>query len=186
MFETKRLNIRKWKITDINNMYEAASDWRVASFTGFKVHESISETLKILNTFINDKEIYAIALNDDNEAIGSIGLHRRTYLDDVNGLVNYEIGYWLNPRYWGQGIMVEAISCIEEFAFNFKSADMIWITHADFNEKSKRVIEKCNYKPIGCRIGIGSDNRNPNHKYFMYGKSKKHEIDLNLYSMWRK
>lgn len=48
--------------------------------------------------------VYAVAFMD--EIIGCVGCHRRKIEDD------FALGYWLSPRHWGEGFMIEATKAV--------------------------------------------------------------------------
>ncbi len=139
--ETKRLILREWNFSDSADLYEYAKNESVGPNAGWSPHKSETESKEIIKMFIESQETYAIQLKESNKVIGSIGLHKR---DNSNN--QSEIGYVLNPDYWGQGIIPEAVERIKEYGFIDLSLDEIWCAHFDFNHKSKRVNEKCGFK----------------------------------------
>lgn len=73
--ETDRLILRAWKETDLDDFYEYASVEGVGEMAGWKHHESIDVTKKILQSFISEKNVFAIVYKENNKVIGSLGLH---------------------------------------------------------------------------------------------------------------
>lgn len=146
--ENKRLILRSFKQSDLNDFYEYASVDGVGEMAGWKHHENIQETQMILSTFIENDDNFAICLKDTNKVIGSIGIIK--YNDqDLIELTNYrglEIGFVLSKQYWGKGIMVEAVKLIIDFLFNEENIDFIVCTYYNSNNQSKRVQEKCGFK----------------------------------------
>ncbi|MGL4947992.1 MAG: GNAT family N-acetyltransferase [Mycoplasma sp.] len=164
MIFTNRLIIRRYKMTDAILFFKYCSDVRVSLNTGFPTHESMLDSIKLLSSFTNNKEIFAIALKDSNELIGSIGLHKRGNYDSINKLNNLEIGYWLSPDYWGKNIMCEAVAAMTKYAFN-NGIDALWVSHADFNTRSKRVIEKSGFKYSHSKHNNNSSKESLHHFY---------------------
>ena len=143
---TKRLIIRPWKVEDSSDLYEYAKSELVGPSAGWKPHKSEEESKEIVNMFIEDDESYAIVLKSENKVIGSIGLHDNKPDIDLQDLEQREIGYVLNPKYWGNGYMPEAVNAIIDYGFNKINLELIWCGHYDFNNNSKRVVEKCGFK----------------------------------------
>lgn len=58
------------------------------------------------------------------------------------------IGYRLNSNYWDKGYATEATKYFIKYLFEELHLDLIWSSHFDFNDKSKKVLNKCgfNYK----------------------------------------
>lgn len=146
--ETKRLIIREWKETDSKDLYEYAKNELVGPNAGWKPHKDEEESKKIINMFIKSKEAYAVVLKNENKVIGGVGLHNRKPDKNIINLTQREIGYVLNPKYWGKGYIQEAVEALKDYGFNYLQLDLIWCGHYDYNIKSKRVVEKCgfNYK----------------------------------------
>lgn len=139
---TERLILRQWKLSDSGDLYEYAKSDLVGHNAGWKQHKSEEESKKIIKMFIDANETYAVVLKEENKVIGSIGIHKR---EANNNLNEREIGYVLNPKYWGNGYIPEAVQALLEYGFNTMNLDLIWCVHFDFNERSKRVIEKCGF-----------------------------------------
>ena len=143
--ETDRLILWAWQETDAYDMFEYATDERVGPSAGWPVHENIETSKRIVDNFIKDNDVYAIVLKPANKVIGSLGLHDRRPDKSLENLNQREVGYVLNPKYWGQGIVPEAVKRVIKHGFKDLDLDLIWCAHFSFNEKSKRVIEKCGF-----------------------------------------
>lgn len=145
--ETKRLILRPWNYSDLEDFYEYASMENVGISAGWLRHESIEVSKQILDIFIKGHEEYAIVLKENNKAIGSIGI-KSQILEEFVELDQRTIGYCLNSDYWGQGIMSEAVNRIHEYLFEDVGVDLVWIEHFKENERSQRVILKTGYTYI--------------------------------------
>lgn len=143
---TERLVLRKWKETDSKDLYEYAKTELVGPNAGWTPHENEEESKAIIEMFIKNGDSYAIVLKEENKVIGGIGIHNRRPDNTILDLNQREIGYVLNPKYWGRGIVPEAVNRLIKYGFEELNLDLIWCGHYDFNAKSKRVVEKCNFK----------------------------------------
>jgi [ribosomal protein S5]-alanine N-acetyltransferase len=52
------------------------------------------------------------------------------------------LGLWLRKRFWGRGYSSERASALIELAFDRLDLELVAVTHADGNGRSKRAIEK--------------------------------------------
>ncbi|MBU3216377.1 GNAT family N-acetyltransferase [Clostridium estertheticum] len=143
---TNRLILREWKESDSTDLYEYAKSELVGPSAGWPPHKNEEEGKGIIRMFIESNETYAVVLKSENKVIGGIGLHNRKPDDSLSDLKQKEIGYVLNPKYWGNGFIPEAVNYLIKYGFNELNLDLIWCGHFDFNSKSKRVIEKCGFK----------------------------------------
>lgn len=143
--ETDRLILRAWRESDSKDMFEYASSDLVGPNAGWKPHKDENESKEIIKMFIANDDVYAIELKSENKVIGGIGIHKRTPDDRLKEFTQREIGYVLNPKYWGNGYIPEAVRCVINYGFEEMNLDLIWCAHYDFNEKSKRVNEKCGF-----------------------------------------
>lgn len=146
--ETQRLILRPWKESDLCDFFEYASVDGVGEMAGWKHHESVEVSREILQSFMADKNVFAIVYKENSKVIGSLGLHTSW----ANGDMNYnhlklkEIGYVLSKSYWGQGLMPEAVNGALRFCFDTVGLDAVTIGHFAYNNQSRRVIEKCGFE----------------------------------------
>lgn len=139
--ETERLILRQWKFSDSKDLFEYAKDPNVGPNAGWSPHEDEEESKNIIKMFIDNDE-YAIVHKADNKVIGSIGLFNTQNLPESS----QEIGYVLSPKYWGNGLIPEAVEKLKQYGFNEMKLEEIWCGHYDFNSQSKRVNEKCGFE----------------------------------------
>ncbi len=138
--ETKRLLLRNWNLSDAGDLFEYARSDLVGPRAGWKPHKDKKESEEIILSFIKSDEVWAIWLKSEQKVVGSIGLHSR------NTDKEKELGYVLNPNYWGKGFVPEAARAVISFAFKTLKLDVIWCCCNKNNNNSRRVIEKCNFK----------------------------------------
>ncbi|MFD3449482.1 GNAT family N-acetyltransferase [Microbacteriaceae bacterium 4G12] len=142
---TDRLIVREWKETDSKDLYEYAKSELVGPNAGWPPHKNEEESKEIIKMFMSHNDTYAIVLKSENKVIGSIGLHERKPDESLSDLKQREIGYVLNPKYWGKGLIPEAVNGFLKYGFHQLNLDLIWCGHFDFNNNSKRVNEKCGF-----------------------------------------
>ena len=83
----------------------------------------------------------AIDNDNDDEAIGSIGL---TLQEDVHRRSG-EIGYWLAEPFWGRGIATRAVQALTEYAFTNFDLVRLYANVFEWNPASGRVLEKAGF-----------------------------------------
>ncbi len=140
--ETGRLILRGWEETDADDLFRYAADPEVGPRAGWKPHESRAESLEIIRMFRAGDDVWAIERKSDRRVIGSLGLHRDRWrnLPDARML-----GYVLAQDCWGQGYMSEAVRRAIEYGFVEAGLSVLSISHYTFNDRSRRVIEKCGF-----------------------------------------
>lgn len=144
--ETERLILRNFRQEDLNDFYEYARNPAVGPNAGWKPHESIEESQHILDCFIKDDEVMAITDKESGKLIGSIGLHK----DNKRSFSKTNmVGYVLTEPYWGRGLMTEAVKAVIDYAFTKTEVELLSISHFSFNNRSRRVIEKCGFRYEG-------------------------------------
>ena len=149
IIETKRLILRSFKPSDLDDFYEYASVDGVGEMAGWHHHESIDKSREILNVFIGEDKVFAIVLKENNKVIGSLGVEKygmEEALTEFNGYKGREIGYVLSKDYWGQGLMPEAVKAVIDYLFNELNLDFLTCGFYNFNHQSRRVQEKCGFK----------------------------------------
>ena len=150
IIETERLILRPFKTSDLSDFYEYASVYGVGEMAGWKHHETVEESKEILDRFIEQDKTFAIVLKENNKVIRSLGVEKYGMEEVLSEFFDYkgrEIGYVLSKDYWGRGIMPEAVVAVIDYLFNDLELDFLTCGYYDFNKQSKRVQEKCGFKP---------------------------------------
>lgn len=144
--ETSRLILREFRQSDLNDFFAYAKSDKVGPMAGWKPHDNLEESQKILNMFIEENEVWAIEYKHSNKVIGSIGLHKDSRRNNPKALM---LGYVLSEEYWGKGLMVEACRSVLDYGFNECDLSLISIYHFPFNMQSESVIKKLGFKYEG-------------------------------------
>lgn len=144
--ETERTVLRPWRGTDADYLYELASDPDVGPSAGWRIHDSVEDSLGIIYTVLALPHTMAVVLKENGLAVGSIGLMPGNRANAPIPEDEAEVGYWIGKPYWGRGLIPEAVRELMRFGFEDLGFKKLWCCHFDGNEKSKRVIEKCGFK----------------------------------------
>jgi RimJ/RimL family protein N-acetyltransferase len=117
------------------------------------------------------------------------GFHRvngdfvvRTALDVTDEQGVYETGYWVAPKYTGQGMATEATNAAIRYAFGHLGAKAISIGYFDGNEPSRRIVEKLGFQKLRvahnaatrCLDGAKLDR----HEYVLTSPNALPELDV--------
>ncbi len=148
VLRTNRLTLRSWRESDLDDFYEYASVDGVGQMAGWVPHRNLEESRTILSHFIEGKHVFA--LEHQGKVIGSLGVeeyHEKNY-PELSHLLGREIGYVLSKDYWGHGLMPEAVNAVIQWLFDTEKLDFIMVGHFDWNNQSRRVIEKCGFEYI--------------------------------------
>lgn len=143
VIETKRLILRQMRVSDARDMYEYARLPEVTRYLLWAPHESLAYTESYLrqveNAYSRDEfHDYGVILKKNGKFIGTCGFAN---LDMAN--FKGEIGYVLNPDYWGMGIAAEAVNAVLCLGFDRMGLNRIEARYMAGNENSRRVMEKC-------------------------------------------
>lgn len=108
--ETERLILRRYKKSDLNDLYEYLSDSEVVKFEPYKAM-TMEEVEGNLDWRISTDEMIAVELKSTHKMIGNVYLGKRDF-------ESLEIGYVFNKAYWGKGFAKESCNTLIELAFS--------------------------------------------------------------------
>ncbi len=139
LFETPRLLLREFDVSDARALYELNSDPEVMRYTGDKPFSSIAEA----ETFVQDYDAYkkqgfgrwAVISKASGQLIGWCGLKR-----NEKDLV--DIGFRFFRDQWGKGYATEAAKATLDYGFEVLGLEQIIGRAARENAASLRVLEK--------------------------------------------
>lgn len=80
-------------------------------------------------------------LKEGDALVGSVAIHKVNW-----DLPAFQIGYWGNSSYSGQGYMTEATAAATQYAFKILKAIRVEICCDPDNERSRRIPERLNYQ----------------------------------------
>ena len=140
--ETERLILRKFKLSDANDMFKNyASQSKVTKYLSWETHSNIDVTKNYLESVVlpdYEKKTYrwAIEFKETSEVIGCIDVVH-IYENRMCG----ELGYVLGEKFWNKGIMTEAGKAVVKYLFE-EGFRRIEAMHNVDNPASGRVMQK--------------------------------------------
>ena len=146
--ETERLILRRYKESDINNIYEIITDDRLSKYIKYPKLTKEAE-LELIKQWIveadNSKyEKWVIVRKSDGILVGNI---------DVNTIAskhNYcNVGYTIRYDYWGNGYASEALTAVSNHLLNDNCYYLIECTCNELNKRSSKVKTKAGFKKDG-------------------------------------
>lgn len=169
IYETKRLIIREWEERDCYDLYEYASDERVAKYL-FPPYKDLDSAKKRIEKLIaqykegNNKYDYPIVLKSENKVIGSISMS--DYKPQAGGIIM--IGYTLNHKYQGNGYATEAVIGMFKHIKRNNIAKRIFALHDVENEKSGNVMKRAGMTFEGILRKAGENQVHSRYDVAMY------------------
>lgn len=146
---TERLVLRPFRADDAEEMFANwASDPEVTKFLTWTPHVNVGVTRQLLAIREEGSKrpnYYHWAITMDGAIIGDIELGMIGWSETGN------LGYCLAKKFWGKGIMTEALREVVRFAFEEVGLQRIEGMHAKCNYGSSRVMEKCGLLYEGTR-----------------------------------
>jgi len=146
VLETQRLILRALRPSDLDALYEYASDPEIDRYVPWEHYKTIDEARENLKEFLGEYEkdglgAWGIEHRADRKLIGIINIsiphriHRRV-----------EAGYTIARAYWGQGYATEALQAVMQFGFQKMNLLRIEAVVLPENMASAHVLEKAGMK----------------------------------------
>lgn len=141
MIHTQRLLLRPYVQGDEAAMFANwANDPEVTRYLTWAPHGNISVTTELIAQwearYMSDT-VYHWGITLDGELIGDIAVVTWSEPNE-----SAELGYCLARRFWGQGIMTEALGSVMRYLFHTIGFHRITLKHDAQNPASGRVMEK--------------------------------------------
>ena len=147
--ETSRLILRKFKLTDVDDLFEYASNKNIDKYVPWHVYNDRNEAVEFINSKIqryNEGKLssWAIELKKNNKMIGSIDFGK--WYTKSNCAT---IGYTISCDYWNNGYATEALREVIKFGFETMKLHRIQMEHVKENVASGKVMMKNGLKYEG-------------------------------------
>lgn len=161
------VQIRLQELGDAKRLYEILSN---PNFTYFSsTPQSVKDEIKWLKNSFKELQkgiSYNYAITLDGELVGGIGVkifHHRKYIG--------EIGYFLEEKHWGKGIMVQAVKLLEEKCFNELGLTRLEAIMQPKNKASESVVIKSGFKKEGLLSKVIKDRDGNLKDVYLYAKT---------------
>ncbi len=145
---TKRLLLRQFVESDLENVYKGLSDTEITKYYG--VNYTTLEDTKAQMRFFADLEKegtgiwWAVCSLHNNTFYGAGGLNSLSKEHK-----KAEIGFWLLTEFWGQGIMTEVLPIICDYGFENLALHRIEGFVETDNLNCKNAMKKLDFKHEG-------------------------------------
>ena len=157
LIASNRLLLRPWQDDDAPLLYRYASDPDVGPRAGWAPHQSVEESLHIIQTVFRNPTTWAIIRKEDDLLVGAIGYGPSCdcHLPAREG--EPTVGYWIAKPFWNQGLCTEALQLLiahlrqqnENNEVSTPTFPSLISGHFIDNPASGRVMEKCGFLPTG-------------------------------------
>lgn len=124
----------------------------LAAFTSKDPSDEATYMEKYTN-FLTDPTINLRTIKLNGEVVGSIS----KFLAEEDA----EISYWIDKKYWGQGIATTALKSF----LKFENIRPIFGRVAYDNIGSQKVLEKCGFLKIGIDVGFANGRQTVTEEY---------------------
>jgi [ribosomal protein S5]-alanine N-acetyltransferase len=150
VLESERLVLRPTRAADAPVMQRRFPQWEVVKYLNARIpwpfpddgcETNMVETLAEMGR--REKLHWAITRRGDDELIGRIDL----WPDD--GASRDMRGFWLDPAFWGAGLMTEAANRVTDYALVELGWPHLWLRNGVENDRSRRVKEKQGARVMG-------------------------------------
>ncbi|MBP6178042.1 MAG: GNAT family N-acetyltransferase [Anaerolineales bacterium] len=145
LLSTPNLILRDLRLTDLDDLYEYASDPEIDHYTPWDHYKNIEEARENLNDFLEAYEkhgfwAWGIEHRVDKKLIGIININKPGYNRKV------EVGYTIARKYWGQGLATEALQVLIQYGFEKLDVARIEAVILPENKASSKVLLKAGMK----------------------------------------
>lgn len=141
------VELRKLQKSDAKLFAELANDMRIAENTSdrFPHPYSESDAQRFIDMHIDESNAAVFGILFNGDLVGGIGLHFRADIYRKTA----ELGYWVNPEFWGKGIATKAITQILEYGFSNLDIAVVVAHVFGRNAASQHILIKQNFTRLG-------------------------------------
>jgi ribosomal-protein-alanine N-acetyltransferase len=149
ILETDRLFLRKFRLDDVQDVFEYCREPETARFVTWDAHKTPEDTLRFLQWATDRYKTgepgdWAIMDKATGHIIGSIGL-----VNTEQGNRCCEVGYVIGRDHWGKGFTTEALQRLVRFLFEECGFNRVQAMCCEENAGSSRVLEKGGFRYEG-------------------------------------
>ena len=145
ILETERLYLRDWSLDDFDAFRALATDPRVMRYIGPGQPWPDDRILRFITSGIEQSKtrgwiLWPLILKQTHQLIGICGFNDGFPPDT-------EIGWWLSPQYWNQGLATEAARATMQYGFTQWNFPRLISVAQPENLPSIRIMQKLGMTP---------------------------------------
>ncbi len=144
---TPRLDLREITADDAGWYLGHFSRPEIVRGQGLAAPADLQAAVRELRTYVLDLFAlragfrWGMALRGQRELIGSLGFYR--WVEEP--LPEAEVGYDLDPEWWGRGLMTEALGAVLAFGFEWMGLERVQALVMTHNQRSCRLLERLGF-----------------------------------------
>lgn len=140
--ETTRLYLRELTLLDADSVFDHFSDFEVTQFMDIEPCKERKEAEEIIQFHIDDTGCrYGLFNKLNHDLVGTCGFHCWSLEEPSKA----EIGFDLSRKYWGKGLMHEALIEVVKIGFNVMKLDLIEAIVEQKNVRSQRLLNRLKF-----------------------------------------
>lgn len=176
VFETPRLILKAVTLQDVPTYQKNFADYEVIRHLSAVVPWPYPENgvLDFLNAHI---------FPNQGKDVWMWGIFLKSHPEEIIGVVHLwrqgrpeHRGFWLARRFWGQGLMTEAVEPVISYAFDHLGFEKLILANAVGNKASRRVKEKTGARLLEVRPAKFVDPRYTEHEIWELSKEDWQEF----------
>jgi ribosomal-protein-alanine N-acetyltransferase len=174
--ETIRLILRRFRPEDTFDMYRNwASDMETLRYLPWGPHKDVNVTHRRILSWVENYKYpniynWAIYLKSERQVIGSISVEMINDKDK-----SCEVGYCIGKKFWGRGIVPEALHAVMHYLFFEVGYRKIIAKHDILNTASGRVMQKVGMRYEKTLFNVGRRRDGSLYDVNLYVKYKNAE-----------
>ncbi|MCO5144371.1 MAG: GNAT family N-acetyltransferase [Oligoflexia bacterium] len=147
--QTSRIVLRRFQLTDLNNMICLESDADVVKYTPYRIPQSKDKTEERLQALVKKEKsslgVWAAELKGTKEFIGWFMLIETEFK-------NPEIGFMLVKKHWRKGFATEIVRALVDYGTKTLKYEKVMAVSDENNTASISVLKKIGFQEVGSKI----------------------------------
>jgi ribosomal-protein-alanine N-acetyltransferase len=162
--------LRQWFGSDAEVLVPLANDPYIARYLShiFPQPYTRADADRWIREQNANETVGQFAIEVGGDLAGGIGF----IIGNGERLGTASLGYWLGRRFWGKGVMSEAVQVATQWAFESLRVRRVWANVMGPNVGSSRVLEKAGYQLEGKMNLAICDRRGIIHDELIYAKMR--------------
>ncbi|MGX4763125.1 GNAT family N-acetyltransferase [Holzapfeliella sp. JNUCC 72] len=145
ILETKQTILRGFELEDSDVLYEWGQNPIYKKRAGYPEVKTRQDAVNLCKTYRKSSLTFAIESKQTHEVIGVFEVNERG-VEETSGLDRTkEVGFLVDQRYWGQGIMTEVLSRMLNYLFKELNQLEVWAACYIENEACQHLLEKVGF-----------------------------------------